>query len=51
MGIEHGVGSVLYNKWGSMKTRCYRVSCKDIKITEVEGLVFVKSGKIIQNLD
>ena len=49
--MEHGVRSRLYNKWHSMKNRCNRVSCEDIKITEVEGLVFVKSGKIIQNLD
>lgn len=31
MGIEHGVGSVLYNKWGSMKTRCYYPKSKDYK--------------------
>ena len=31
MEIEHGVGSVLYNKWGSMKTRCYYPQSKDYK--------------------
>lgn len=29
--MDHGVGSVLYNKWSSMKTRCYSSHSKDYK--------------------